>query len=543
MLEVRGIRRSFRLAAVTLAVAGLLVFGLADAAAATRAGDSVSHSTASGGTLNIAEAAAQPTLDPATDIQFLSDELASVYDTLVTVLPGGKIAPDLATSWKVTGNSITFKLRKGVKFQDGTPFNAQAVKAELDRIQDPATQATNSKSVLGPYASSAVLNPYTIKITWSAPYGGALIDLGNADLSIPSPTAAASGTLATHPVGTGPYEFVSYTPGTELVLQRNPHYTSIRPDLKNKRAPKYSRLVFTYVGNEATRANLLQTGGTDITRLDGTYADAAFKNPNLQHRSFTSISEYWAAINSKQISDPALRNAIFAAINRKALIAVASGGFGSGNSNAIPTSIPGWSKTIKVPGYNPALATKYLQQAGYSLNGNHVMAKDGHELSFEILSSNQDPYPAMDQLIQDELSQVGIKTNIVTQVFASVVLTRRQGNQGIYVGTYGILDPMGAMRILFSCGTIPSPSNPLGTNITFWCNPRYDSLIASATAEGGNEAKRNADLVAAQKVLMAARTSMTLFQPAYFVAAAKSVKGIFMQPDGILKINDLRPGS
>lgn len=543
MLEVRGIRRSFRLATVTLAGAGLLVLCVGNASAATRAVDGAAVAHASGSTLNIAEAAAQPTLDPATDIQFLSDELASVYDTLVTVLPGGKIAPDLATSWKVNGNSITFKLRKGVKFQDGTPFNAQAVKAELDRIQNPATQATNSKSVLGPYASSTVVNPYTITITWSAPYGGALIDLGNADLSIPSPKAAAAGILATHPVGTGPYEFESYTPGTELVLKRNPNYTSIRPDLQNKRAPKYAKVVFQYVTNEATRANLLQTGGTDLTRLDGTYADAAFKNSSLQHRTFTSISEYWAAINSKQISDPAVRNAIFAAINRKALIAVTSGGFGSSNSNAIPTSIPGWSKTIKVPGYNPTQAKKYLQQAGYSLNSDHVMAKDGHELTFEILSSNQDPYPAMDQLIQDELSQVGIKTNIVTQVFASVVLTRRQGNQGIYVGTYGILDPMGAMKILFSCDTIPTPANPLGTNITFWCNSQYDKLIAAATAEGGNETKRNANLVAAQKILMAARTSMTLFQPAYFVAASKSVKGIFMQPDGILKMNDLRPGS
>jgi peptide/nickel transport system substrate-binding protein len=524
-----------RLTATLVALVTLALLTMPGASSGSRA--------VGGGTLTIAEGLVQPTLDPATDIQYQSDELAAVYDTLVAAAPGGKILPDLASSWKTGKTSITFQLRKGVKFQDGTPFNAQAVKDELDRIANPKTQATNSKSVLGPYRNSKVLGPYTIRITWYAPYAGALLDLANADLSIPSPTAAAAGTLATHPVGTGPYEFSSYTTGTELVLKRNPNYTTIRPDLTNHGAPKYDELDFQYVTDEATRANLLTTGGADITRLDGTYAQSAVGNSNLAHYQFPTISEYGAWLNYNMFKDKRVREAIFAAIDRKALISATAAGFAQLNSNAIPTTVPGYSPSITETQYNPSQAKSLLQAAGYTMGSDGVMEKDGQPLSFEILSGSQDPWPAVDQLVQDELSQVGIKTNIVTQVQASVTVTRRQGGQGMYIGTYGILDPMGAMHILFSCATIPTPKNPLGTNFTFWCDRSYDRNIIAAQKQLNNDSLRDKRLIAAQKILMGANIISVFYQPQMVVAASKAVSGIAVQPDGILKINDLAPSS
>jgi peptide/nickel transport system substrate-binding protein len=547
MFHVRSVKSSGRsssrtswamLAAAAASVTVVLAAGLSSAVAAPAA---KAHSTST--TLRIAESIVQPTLDPATDIQYQSDELSSVYDRLVSVAPGGKILPDLATSWKAGKTSITFQLRKGVKFQDGTPFNAQAVKAELDRIANPKTQATNSKSVLGPYRSSKVLGPYTIRISWFAPYAGALIDFGNADLSIPSPKAAAAGILATHPVGTGPYEFVSYTPGTELVLQRNPGYTSIRPDLKNHGAAKYDRLVFEYVTDESTRANLLSTGGVDLTRLDGTYARSAMANGSLAHYVFPTISEYASWLNFKKFPDKRVRQAIFASIDRRAIVAAVASGFGQLTSNAIPTTVPGYSKSVAQTTYDQAKAKSLLAAAGYKPNSKGVMEKDGKELSFEILSASQDPWPAVDQLVQDQLSQVGIKTNIVTQVQASVTVTRRQGAQGMYIGTYGILDPMGSMQILFSCGKIPTVKNPLGTNFTFWCDRQYDRNIIAAQKQLGNEPLRDARLVAAQKLLMDANVVSILYQPQMVVFGSKSVTGVSLQPDGLFRINDLGPGS
>ncbi len=492
-------------------------------------GPSAASGSKKASVLTIAEDQLQPSYDPATAVTYQSDELQAVYDTLVTLLPKGKIGPDLATSWKAEGLSITFKLRQGVKFQDGTPFDADAVKKAFDRLQDPATKALNAKGVLGPYQSSTVIDPYTIKITWSAPYAGALIDLANSNLSIPSPTAAAAGTLATHPVGTGPYTFGSLTPQSQLVVNRNPDYTSIRPDLANKGAPKYDQIVFSYVLSEPTRANLLKTNGAQVGRLDGVYAKQAAANSSLDTRQFPSILEYWLEINSRKITDINLRNAIFAAIDRKAIIATAGGGFGHINTNAIPTGISGYSATIKVPQYNVKQAKQYFAKANPSLSSK----------TFQILAQSTAPFPGIATLVQDELKQVGIKTKIVELPVAAENVARAKGQQAIYIGYYGILDPMGALGLLWGCSSIPNGKN-VGYNFAFWCNKNFDKLITAAKADT-NETTRNAKLVAAQRILMAARVSMTLYESASVVVSSKSLGGVSLQPDGILRINDLRP--
>jgi peptide/nickel transport system substrate-binding protein len=493
-------------------------------------------------TLRIAEGAEQPTLDPATDIQYLSDELAAIYDTLVVMLPDGTIGPSLAESWTADGASMTFKLRQGVKFHDGTPFNAEAVKAELDRIADPATKATNSKSVLGPYKSSEVIDENTVKITWDAPQGGALINLANADLSIPSPTAAKAGTLDAHPVGTGPYKFVEYVKGDHLTVERNDDYSTIRPDLANKGAPAYGKIIFQYVTNSSTRANLLTTGGVQVGQLIGADAKRLSSAGNLTMSTFPGISETWMVINAQKIPDVNVRKAISAAVDRDAIVSAIASGYAELNWSAVPTIVPGYDKSVEssVPHYDVDAAKKFLTDAGYTAGGDGVVTKDGKPLEFEILAQAEDPWPALAQLIQDQLSQVGIKTTITTQEFATVKETRRKGNQGIYLGRYGILDAAGAMTILFGCKNVPSADNPLGTNLTFNCNKDLDAALASASTES-DEGKRNEFLSTAQKLLAEDQTSFVLYQPQSVVFSAKSVKGIGMQPDGILKINDLAP--
>lgn len=495
-------------------------------------------------TLRIAEGAEQPTLDPATDIQYLSDELAAIYDTLVVLKPDGTIGAGLAESWTVDGASITFKLRTGVKFHDGTPFNADAVKYALDRVVDPATKATNAKSVLGPYKSSDVVDENTVKVTWNTPLGAALIDLSNADLSIPSPTAAKAGTLASHPVGTGPYKFVNYVKGDHLEVERNADYTTIRPDLANKGAPKYAKIIFQYVTNASTRANLLSTGQVQVGQLTGPDAKRLASAPNLNNSKFAGVSESWAAVNAKQVPDLNVRKAISAAIDRNALIQAVASGYGELNWSAVPTIVPGYDKGVEsdVPHFDTGQAKQYLAAAGYTPGSDGTMQKDGKPLTLKILSASDDPWPAVDQLVQDQLAQVGIKSTITTQEFASVTQTRRQGDQSIYIGKYGILDPAGNMRVLFACANIPSAQVPLGTNLTFNCNPELDAALNQAMTET-DDSKRNALLSQAQHLIAASNTSLVLFQPQSVVFSAKTVAGIGMQPDGILKINDLAPAA
>jgi peptide/nickel transport system substrate-binding protein len=543
-------RRRLLLTGALVSAVTLLTACSSSSGSAASSGAPTGSSSGSGGTglsdqtLRIAEGAEQPTLDPATDIQYLSDELGAVYETLVVTLPDGSTGPGLAESWTVDGPSITFKLRQGVKFHDGTPFNAAAVKAEMDRIQDPNTKATNSKSILGPFKSATVVDDNTVTITWSTPFSGALLALSNADLSIASPTAAAAGGLATHPVGTGPYKFVEYVKGDHLTVERNDAYTTIRTDLNNHGAPKYKTIVFSYITNSSTRANLLTTGGADLGQLVGPDAKRLDATGTLNKNSFPSISQMFIAVNVGKISDINVRQAISAALDREAIITAIAAGYGDVNYSVLPTIIPGYDKSVEsiVPHYDVGAAEKFLTDAGYTKGSDGVMAKDGQPLEFELLSQAEDPFPAMAQLVQDQLSQVGIKTTIKSQELATVQTTRRTGEQGIYVGRYGILDPAGNLTVLFACKNIPSKDNPLGTNLTFNCNKDIDAALAGATTSVDAKT-RDGYLATAQQLIAKDNTALVLYQAQNVVFSAKSVTGVGMQPDGILKINDLAPAS
>jgi peptide/nickel transport system substrate-binding protein len=156
--------------------------------------------------------------------------LRQVYDTLVYRDPTtNEIVPGLATGWSVSDDSLTytFTLRSDVSFHDGTPFNAQAVAANLDRIASPNTRSQKALFLLGPYAGYEVVDEYTIRIRLTEPYSPLLDSLAQFYLGIASPTALAEHSLSRyqfHQVGTGPFAFIEYIPEDRIVLRRNPAY-------------------------------------------------------------------------------------------------------------------------------------------------------------------------------------------------------------------------------------------------------------------------------------------------------------------------------
>lgn len=144
---------------------------------------------AEGGNLTFALATSPDTLDPhRSGLAVTVRAIRTIYDNLVVQLPDGSIKPWLATEWSVSedGKSYTFKLREGVKFHDGTPFNAEAVKYNLDRVIDPATKAANSLALIRPYSSSEVIDEYTIKVNLESPSQAFLGNLSQALLGIVS---------------------------------------------------------------------------------------------------------------------------------------------------------------------------------------------------------------------------------------------------------------------------------------------------------------------------------------------------------------------
>ena len=140
----------------------------------------------------------------------------------------GAIEPWLATSWAISKNGTvyTFNLRKGVKFTDGSTWDAEAFKADLDWVVKPSTESPLAASYLAPYESSKVLGPYTLQVTLSTPYSAFLRILAQAFLGMISPKQIADdpSSICTHPIGTGPFKVVNWVKGESVTYVRNDAY-------------------------------------------------------------------------------------------------------------------------------------------------------------------------------------------------------------------------------------------------------------------------------------------------------------------------------
>jgi peptide/nickel transport system substrate-binding protein len=534
-----------RLTPLAIAVVAIVASACTSTPAASGGPTSAPGSTTGGAPkiLTIGESVENPTLDPTMDPIGGTDEMVSIYDTLVAQNADNSIGPDLAVSWTQDPMSITFKLRTGVKFHDGTPFNAAAVKDFLDRATTGAAAASGAGTTLALYASSTVIDDNTIKVNWKSPFSTALIDFSNDALGIPSPAAAAAGTLGNHPVGTGPFEFVEWVKGDHLTLKRNPDYTSIRQDLANKGPALVDEIIFRYSTNATTVANLLTTGAIQLTRLVGPDATRLMTSSDVQHVLLPSIFERSFPINTKHITDINVRTAIAEAIDRNAVLA-ASGKIGLIHYSPIPATVFGWDPTLETqleaasPKYDPAAAKQLLAQAGYTAGSDGMLSKDGKPFTLDLLTITGDPFSAESQVVQDDLAQVGIKVNIRALDAATVLTERQKGTQDLYMGNWGILDPVPDTKYFFGCDNIPNPPTKTGANIAFYCDQDFEKVMAQA-AGVTDPAQLKSLLGQAQLDIMKDVSELSLYEVENAFFYTKAVGGIEENPESTLKVSDL----
>jgi len=189
--------------------------------------------------------------------------IRSIVDNLTRLLPDQSVGPWLARSWEISPErtEYTFELRPGVSFHDGTPFDAAALKANLDRLADPANALTSRPS-LGPYAGSEVLAEHRLRVRLSEPFTPLLRNLSMTKLGVVSPAAVAKHgkVFAQHPVGTGPFRFRELVQGRSVHLERNPDY-AWPPSSAGHTGPAHlEKLTFLNVPEESTRLAVLQSG-------------------------------------------------------------------------------------------------------------------------------------------------------------------------------------------------------------------------------------------------------------------------------------------
>jgi peptide/nickel transport system substrate-binding protein len=359
---------------------------------------------------------AEPTsLDPGqlTDINSMK-LLGALYDTLVRFKPDSfELTPGLATGWDLSGDGMvyTFKLRQGVKFHDGTDFNADAVKFTYDRLLDPNHPYADTgpfpfaPGYYGSIAETVDVDPFTVQFRLKH-QDSALVSaftLNTGRIVSPQAVMTSRKGFAQNPVGTGPFKFVSWDHNVRISLAANPDYWD--------GAPALGQLIFRPLADEQTRITEFLSGGVDVI------FDVPPDNIDQVKNSSQAVFDqqpgphvWWVTLNTKKapFDNVLVRRAVNYAVNKDALTSDILKGTGTPAVGPIPPAIT-WAYTDQVTKYpyDPAQATALLQQAGVSLPLNLVFWVT------ESGSGMQSP-KTMGTAIQADLAAVGVNAQIQT---------------------------------------------------------------------------------------------------------------------------------
>ena len=303
-----------------------------------------------------------PGLDPTSGAAAAIAEvtLYNVYETLTKVKEDGSVAPLLAESWEIAPDlkTYTFKLRKGVKFQNGEPFNAETVKFSYERAAAP-TSTNKDKSLFQSIAQITTPDTDTVVINMKNPEPNLPFLLGQASASIVEPKSAP--TNATKPVGTGPFMLAAWAKGSSITLTKWPEY-------RNAAAIKLNKVVIRFISDPSAQVASLLSGDVDaFPRVAAARSLAQFKaDPRFVVLIGGSRAKTIVAINNKKkpFDDVRVRRAILAAIDRKAMIEGAVDGFGVPIGSFYTPGSLGYVDTTDINPFDIEKAKKLLAEAG-----------------------------------------------------------------------------------------------------------------------------------------------------------------------------------
>jgi peptide/nickel transport system substrate-binding protein len=424
----------------------LAVVGVAALATAGCGSASSNQAVTASGTITIAEPLTQlgdpvqfdPTLAHTPQVQ--DPWQMAIYGTLLRPTPDNGYLPELADAATITdAQAIAITLRPNVVFSDGTPFDANAVKAGILRNRD-APQLGGLSSLLQDIASIDVSSPTSLTIHFTAPVAGAFYPLlASQETFIPSPTAVAKGDLNTDPVGAGPFVLRQNVPNESVTLARNPKYWDAR-------AIHISELQFINVDSAPQEVSALESGEVNVTSIPVNDA------PNLQHNGAYRVGtvdsqtqSLWIPVckSNPPLSDLRVRQALNYAVNRNAINRAVLSDLGEpewalwpSNSIFFPPSLNGYYA------YDPAKAKTLLAEAGYP-----------HGFSTQLLVLPGSPTETqVATIVQSEWKQVGVSVSLVqTLNIVSDLYERKVAPMGLLPEVRGGIE---ALTGPFEPGTI-----------------------------------------------------------------------------------------
>lgn len=484
-----------------------------------------------GDTLVVGTIGEPSTLIPLLATDSPSHEVAGhIYNGLVRYDKNLNLEGDLAESWSISPNglSITFKLRKNVFWHDGKPFTARDVLYTYRATIDPKTPTAYAedfkqvKSVTAP-------DPYTIVASYTKPFAPALASWGNAVL----PEHLLSGKditktpLARMPIGTGPFRFVSWVPGQQIVLDANERYYEGRPNL--------NRYMYRVIPDSSTMYMELKAGGVDMMGLSPIQyqrqtIDNSFKMRFNKFRYPASAYSYLGYnLRNPLFAEKNVRQALAMSINRDEIIHGVLLGMGQ-EANG-PYKPGTWAHNPKVKGYpyNPDRARKMFANAGWTQGSDGILQKEGKRFSFTLLTNQgNDQRIRIAQIIQRRLADVGIEVKIRVLEWASLLSNFiDKGNFDALIMGWTIGQDPDLFDIWHSSKTGPKELNFIG-----YKNPDVDRLLEEGRGTFDQNVRKKAYL-RIQEILQEDQPYTFLYVPDALPVVQSRFRGIEPAPAGI----------
>ncbi|MDR7417367.1 MAG: ABC transporter substrate-binding protein [Armatimonadota bacterium] len=406
-----------------------------------------------------------------------------VFDALIFRDFDGKFYPSLAEKWEHSkdGKSMTFTLRRDVKFHDGTDFTADAVKFTFDSIQDPKLGSQAAIDFLGPYESTEVIDRYTVRVNWKQPFAAAVANLSNPWLlGIVSPAAVqklGNAAFARAPVGTGPYKFVEFVPRVRVVLERNDQYRWAPKAFRHQGPPRVRRLVFLHIPDSSTRMATLEKGESDVVDAVPPIDVRRFKGTRDFDVVIGDVSgipfSYLLNTSLPPLDDVRVRQAIMYGLDRPKIVEQVFFGVAKPAFGPITPTTPGyWPGVEKMYQYNPAKSRELLDAAGWRMGPGGIRVKNGQPLEVNHISLLQ---PELGVPVQAAMKDIGIKYNFetVTKARQDELVMNNQYNVGEI--RWVAVDPS-VIGIPFYSRNIPAPGK-FKFNWSRFGSPELDRLI------------------------------------------------------------------
>jgi peptide/nickel transport system substrate-binding protein len=470
-------------------------------------------------TLNVALMADPPSLDPSLSSgQVDRQVMASLYDKLVDIDQNGEIVLMLAESYEVSDDETeyTFMLREDVTFHDGEPFDAEAVKFNLDRYrEDESARNTEVSSI----EDVEAVDPSTVRVTLSEPFSPFLSVLTDRAGMMVSPAAVeeAGSDVSTNPVGTGPFRFVERVRGDNVTVERNPDYWQ-------EGLPLLETVIYRGVPDENVQLQNLRSGELDVidevpsVEMNGLKDDAEFP---LSDRPSLGYQGIHLNTTRPPFDEELLRRAVYTLTDRDAVAAAALQGAGGvpGNSPFGPQSLA-YGASDEYEGPNVEEATALLEEAG---------RPDGFTFTLKI--GTQPEQQLIGQVVQNIMRQAGIDVRLQRVEFGE--LLDQAGNkdfEALYLGWSGRVDPDQNIYDNLVSGS--------DRNYPGYSNEEVDRLLDEARTEG-DSGRRKEIYDQVMEILHEEVPYVYLFHQIDDYAFQPSVEGFTAYPDGILRVAEL----